>query len=79
MWPAWSISAKCLSRTTANRCCLSGALRVVAVFAIDDENGTFDAAEKLYGLRRVKGLRRNSPMQRIKFPDPLALGILLHS
>jgi hypothetical protein len=28
-----------------------GALRVVAVFAIDDENGTFDAAEKLYGLR----------------------------
>ena len=56
-----------------------GALRVVAVFAIDDENGTFDAAEKLYGLRRVKGLRRNSPMQRIKFPDPLALGILLHS
>ena len=52
---------------------------MVAVFAIDDENGAFDAAKKLDGLRRVKGLRRNSPMQRIKFPDPLALGMLLHS
>ena len=55
-----------------------GALGVVALFAIDDEDGTFDAAKKLHGLSRVKGLRGDSAMQRIKFPDPLALSILLH-
>lgn len=56
-----------------------GTLGVAALFAIDDENGTFDAAKKLHGLRRVKGLGRDRAMERIKFPDPLALGILLHS
>jgi hypothetical protein len=56
-----------------------GTLGVAALFAIDDENGAFDAAKKLHGLRRVKGLRRDSAMERIKFPDPPAPGILLHS
>ena len=55
------------------------ALGVVALFAIDDQDGTFDAAKKLHGLGRVKGLRGDRAMQRIKFPDPLALGILFHS
>jgi len=37
-----------------------------------------DAAKKLHGLGRVKGLRGDRAMQRIKFPNPLALSILLH-
>src|SRR5215475_1824199 len=54
------------------------ALRVAALFAIDDEDRTFNAAKKLHGLRRVKGLGRNRAMEWIKFPDPFALSILFH-
>src|SRR5215467_14624101 len=53
-------------------------LGVAALFAIDDEDRTFNAAKKLHGLGRVKRLRRDGAMQRIKFPDPFALSILLH-
>src|SRR5262249_59307617 len=55
-----------------------GALGVTALFAIDEEDRTFDAAKKLHGLRRVKGLGRDRAVQRIKFPDPFAHSILLH-
>src|SRR5215831_2578314 len=55
-----------------------GALGVAALFAIDDEDRTFNAAKKLHGLRRVKGLGRNRAMEWIKFPDPFALSILFH-
>src|SRR5262249_20984028 len=57
---------------------LIGPLGVTALFAIDDEDRTFNAAKKLHGLRRVKGLGRNRAMEWIKFPDPFALSILFH-
>ena len=39
-----------------------GALRMAALFAIDEEDGTSDAAKKLHGLGRVKGLRGDRAM-----------------
>src|SRR5262245_65903426 len=57
---------------------LVGPLGVAALLAIDDADRTFNAAKKLHGLRRVKGLRRDGAMQRTKSPDPFVPSILLH-